>query len=354
MVENESPPMGVVIVTYGSDDVIAGCLKALAVCDYPALRIVVSDNGSLDNSREVVREFAKTRGMDFAEVTPAQYREMDRLRAPALTLVASGENRGFAGGVNAGLDYLMRDVSVNQFWILNPDCEPLPGAATAYARVAAANPGFGMIGGRTIYHDQGGLIQSDGGRVNLWTGVCSNVNFANTLDQARMPAAEEIDYLSGANFVVSRAFIENVGLMCEDYFLYYEEVDWALRRGGMAIILTEDAIVQHHAGTSIGSGTKTRPHTPFSNYFNFRSRMIFVRRFRPWALPVAYVFSTLKIVQFMIKAGMPEAMGAFRGLNGLAPPRSVTARLDDSARAFLFGASGAGDAAAPENHKLAS
>ncbi len=329
------PPMGVVIVTYGSDDVIGACLASLAASNHGDLRVVVSDNGSPDSTCEVVRDFARTNGIALTEVTPAAFLDKSHLDAPGLTLITTGENRGFAGGVNMGLEYLLRDPAVDQFWILNPDCEARPDTASAYGRAAVANPGFGMLGGRTLYHGENGMIQSDGGRVNLWTGVCSNINFARQAAETPMPGADELDYLSGANFVVSRGFIDRVGLMHEDYFLYYEEVDWALRRGDLPIILSDEAVVLHHAGTSIGSGTKTRPHTPFSNYFNFRSRMIFMRRFRPWAVPVSYLFSSAKIVQFLIKAGRAEAWGAWKGLNGLAPPGAVLARLDDSARAHL-------------------
>ncbi len=338
MHEQGLPPMGVVIVTYGSDDVIGACLASLAGSDHGDLRVVVSDNGSPDGTCDAVRGFARANGIELAELTPAAFLDKAGLEAPGLTLITTGENRGFAGGVNMGLEYLLRDPQIDQFWILNPDCEAQPGTASAYGRAAVANPGFGMLGGRTLYHGEGGMIQSDGGCVNLWTGVCRNVNYTRQAADTPMPAAEELDYLSGANFVVSRAFIDRVGLMHEDYFLYYEEVDWALRRGDLPIVLSEDAVVEHHAGTSIGSGTKTRPHTPFSNYFNFRSRMIFMRRFRPWALPVSYAFSTAKIVQFLFKVGRAEAWGAWKGLNGLAPPRAVFARLDDSARAQLSSA----------------
>ncbi len=322
------PPLGVVIVTYDSQDVIGACLASLAGSDHADLRVVVSDNGSPDGTCEAVREFARASGIALTELTPAAFRDRSQADTPGLTLITAGENRGFAGGVNIGLEYLLRDPAIGQFWILNPDCEALPGTASAYGRAAVANPGFGMLGGRTLYHGENGVIQSDGGCVNLRTGVCRNLNFGRQAGETAMPRAEELDYLSGANFVVSREFIDRVGPMHEDYFLYYEEVDWALRRADLPIVLSDEAVVLHRAGTSIGSGTRSRPHTPFSNYFNFRSRMIFMRRFRPWLLPYSYLYSSAKIVQVLFKVGYREAVAAWRGLNGLAPPREIRARLD--------------------------
>ena len=84
--------------------------------------------------------------------------------------------------------------------------------------------------------------------------------------------------------VVSRDFLARVGPMREDYFLYYEEVDWALRRGDLPLAFAGDAIVYHHGGTSIGTGRLDERPSAFSNYFNYRNRMRFMRRFHPWRL----------------------------------------------------------------------
>jgi GT2 family glycosyltransferase len=334
---DEWPAIGVIVVTYASGDVIEACLTSLLASQGADLRIVVCDNASPDHTRELVRTLARDQGADLQETTPSDHKGSASVDAAALTLITSGENRGFAGGVNLGLDYLSKCPDVGQFWILNPDCVVKPDTAAAYARAGRDGGRYGMIGGRTLYLGEGGMIQSDGGWINLWTGVCSNHNFAKMADQVDMPSVDQVDYLAGANFVVSRDFLAQVGPMREDYFLYYEEVDWALRRGDLPIVLCRDAVVLHHGGTSIGSGTKYRAHTAFSNYFNFRSRMMFMRRFRPWALPVSYVFCLLKIVQLAIKGGRHEAYGAWKGLNFLPPPRAVAARLDEGARKYGLG-----------------
>jgi len=336
MNESDTAAIGVIVVSYASGDVIEACLTSLLASQDADLRIVVCDNASPDDSRDLVRALARDRGVGLLETTPQMHQADTSIDAPALTLIAGGENRGFAGGVNLGLDYLSKCGDVTQFWILNPDCVVKPDTAAAYVQAGRDAGRYGMIGGRTLYLGEGGMIQSDGGWINMWTGVCSNHNFARNVDQVDMPPVEQVDYLAGANFVVSRAFLDQVGPMREDYFLYYEEVDWALRRGDLPIVLSSDAVVLHHGGTSIGSGTKYRAHTAFSNYFNFRSRMMFMRRFRPWALPVSYGFCLLKIVQLAVKGGRREAYGAWKGLNNLAPPRDVAARLDSGARKYAM------------------
>ena len=336
MNETRSEKIGVVIVTYGSSDVILDCLASLEASTYPDLKIVVCDNASPDDTRVVVEEFANTLKLDFLQASPGDYENLNSTAPPRLTLISSPENLGYAGGVNLGLDYLMKSNDVGCFWILNPDSVVQPDTATAYAKAIARSDGCGLMTGRTLYYGEGGMIQSDGGWVNLWTGVCKNLNQGKMQQDVSMPDIGSVNFVSGANFIATRQFVEQVGNMREDYFLYYEEVDWAMRRGNMALVLCPGAIVLHHGGTSIGSGTVRRIPSAFSNYFNYRNRMIFMRRFRPAALPVSYIYSLLKIVQLLLKGARTEAYGAWKGLNLMRPPADVESRVVEEARKHAF------------------
>ncbi len=117
--------------------------------------------------------------------------------------------------------------------------------------------------------------------------------------------------------VASRLFIEQAGLMVEDYFLYYEEVDWAFRRGDLPLRLVPDAVVYHHGGTVIGSGSLSRRATPFANYFNYRNRARFARRHMPLALP-------LLLAKAVLKAGQLLMMGAATKRAQYFPARSTS------------------------------
>ena len=253
-----------------------------------------------------------------------------------VTFVHCGANRGFAAGANVGLALLRRVHEVKTFWILNPDCEVAPGAAQAYAD-AGQLPGAGLIGGRTLYLDPPHLVQSDGGRVNWWTGVCSNVNQGKCADRAALPDPETLDFVSGANFAATRAFLDHAGPLPADYFLYYEEVDWAQRRGSLGLSSCPQALVFHAAGTAIGSGTLKRAPSALSNYFNYRNRMRFIRRRRPLALPVAWAFAMLKVTQHLVRREWDAGLAALRGANGLPPPRAARARLAPKAHGLAFG-----------------
>ncbi len=326
--------IGVVVLTFQSADVIEACLESLRVSDHSDLRIVICDNNSQDKTIDAIKKWVEACGLRITEIGP----EPGPLPDPAyLTLLHIGGNLGFAGGVNAGIQLLRSDPRIDLFWILNPDSEVAPDTAGAYARRAKEVGPFSLMGSRIRYHEAPQWIQSDGGQVSLWSGVCRNVNLGKIPEMTEPPDAGSLDFISGANMVASRQFVERAGLMVEDYFLYYEEVDWAARRGDLPLVLCPEAEVFHHGGTMIGTGSFTRRPSPFANYFNYRNRMRFVFRFRPWALPTAWFMSMLRVGKlFAIGAG-DEAWAALRGLNGLPPPTAVRDQILPADRMRAFG-----------------
>lgn len=311
--------IGVIIVAFNSADVIAACLDGLAQQGPGLLRVVVVDNASPDTSTRIVEDWsARNAGLGLA-----------------VTVVHSPVNRGFAGGVNLGLATLAQNPEIAHFWVLNPDASPLPGAAAAILEAAGAAPGYGMLSGRICYAGTPARIQTDGGRIHWRTGVTSSIHSGLAPDAARLPSAVQLDFVSGASMVVSRAFLDAVGPMREDYFLYYEEVDWALRRGTLPIVSAPGLQVIHQAGSSIGSATVDRMGSPFSIWFLYRSRMMFLRRFRPSSVPLAVAYGTAKALHLALRGAMPQAASLIRALYGLAPPQAVRARLSPAAYALV-------------------
>lgn len=331
-------PLGVAIVAFHSSDVILPCLDSLFASNGVALRVVVIDNASGDDTVALVRAWASRRSAAEPAFTFAERPTGDAAPPSAtLTLLRSDFNGGYGYGVNAGLRLLLRDRALHMFWVLNPDCVVPPHTAAAYVQ-AGADGQFALMSGRTVYCEEPDRIQSDGGRISRWTGVCSSVNSGRARDRTALPDPATIDFLTGGNVVASRRFIERAGLMPEDYFLYYEEVDWAMRRGDLPLRLAEDAVVRHHVGTAIGSGTDSRRASPLSNYFNFRNRIRFLRRYRLWAIPFGLAHAAAKSAQLLLHGAPAEARAALAGAFGLPPPPAVRARIaPGKARELAFG-----------------
>jgi GT2 family glycosyltransferase len=344
--------IGVVIVVYNSADVILDCVESLLRQAGHTFRIVLVDNASPDDSVARLEAWAagalpyKPPGNSpLGSVSPVakpvaiETREAGGtapLAAP-VTILRSQRNLGYAGAVNLGLAPLAANPGVELLWVLNPDCVVPAGTIEAYLAAQAASEPFAIMGGRMVYHDTPGHIHADGGRVNPFSGICVSVNRGAPVDTTPLPSPNEIDYIIGANMVVSRAFLAAVGPMREDYFLYYEEVDWALRRGDLPLALAEGAVVYHHGGTSIGTGRMGERPSAFSNYFQYRNLMRFMRRFHPWRLPIAFAVNLARITRNAFRDDAERSAGALRGLLGLAPPPAVASRVGAEAAPRAFG-----------------
>lgn len=361
----QRPDLGVVVVTYGASDEIAGCLESLMAARAEAggerLRVVVVDNASPDDTVATIRgwadgslPFAPPPNLPFdlaAVPRPIRLVEGEPGKAPdpsaAVTLIHSGTNRGFAGGVNVGLAHLAQDQKIGHFWVLNPDSMAPPASVSALLSRLAEGESYGLMGGRVIYLDRPDTIQIDGGLLNRWTGVTGNYNLGRSVDSTP-PDPAMLDFITGASMVASRAFYEMAGPMREDYFLYYEEVDWAMRRGDMSLAYCDGLRVYHWGGTAIGSPVVGRRAAPFSLYFKHRGRIMFERRFAPWALPVAWSYSLAQAARLALLQRSPDAAWAVLAASfGLPVPTAIRCRIGPEAAALAFGEPASGPSAGP-------
>ena len=326
------PVLGVVIVTYQGGDVICDCLESLLACTDVALRIVVVDNGSPDNTVAVIKDWAAGTtayvtpdDMPFALTPSAKPVPLDGNGGQhRIMLLDTGMNTGFAGGVNKGLALLAADPAVNRFWVLNPDSVVPTDTPLAFA---TAPDGFSLMGGRVVYYDDPTKIQTDGGQIRWHIGVTDSINQYG--DPAVVPAPDpaQFDFISGASMVASRAFYEGTGPLQEDYFLYYEEVDWALRRGDLPLAYAPTALIYHKAGTSIGSQGLDRGASVFSLHFLHRARMRFLWRFCKTGLFGGFAYSLAKALQLLVRGQTKAALTIVLASMNLRPSREIRNRL---------------------------
>ena len=124
--------------------------------------------------------------------------------------------------------------------------------------------------------------------------------------------------------LVSRDFLENVGLMDEVYFLYYEEADWAMRgKGRYRYAYADDAVVYHKEGASIGSSHQRARRSALSSFFLVRSRLRFTRKFYPWALPSVFTYSALVALRDLAEGHREQARAMFSALRGLSAQQTL-------------------------------
>jgi GT2 family glycosyltransferase len=95
-----------------------------------------------------------------------------------------------------------------------------------------------------------------------------------------------MNYVVGASMLVSQRFLAEVGLMAEEYFLFFEETDWAWRgRPRFRLDWAPGSRVYHKVGQSIGTSSDPRRKSLTCDFYALRNRLLFTRRHCPAALP---------------------------------------------------------------------
>jgi GT2 family glycosyltransferase len=230
-----------------------------------------------------------------------------------LVLIRAGGNLGFAGGNNLGIRHLMLDPAIEAFWLLNNDTVVEPTAARALLATIRAEPTAGMIGTVIRYYNAPDTVQALGGMTfNPLTGANAGIhgNKPYKAPWDGRAAARKAACVLGASLTATRSFVETVGLMSEAYFLFFEEMDWALRnQGRFAIGLARGSIVYHKHGGSIGSSSKKGGRTPQAEYWLLRARLLFYRRYYPWLLPLIWVQGAAQTGRRLLRR-QPKSFGA--------------------------------------------
>lgn len=270
MTPKTDPRVYIIILNWnGLEDTIE-CLDSLKDLKYSNFDVIVVDNASTDNS---VREIRK--------------------KYPGVIILESDKNLGYAGGNNLGLKYALNR-NADFVWLLNNDTVVREDALSHLIKKMTENTSIGICGSRLIYYHNPDTIQAlGGGRYNRCLGVTTHVGSDESADLKweEREIEQKLDYIVGASMMVSRNFIEEVGLLSEDYFLYYEELDWATRgKEKFNLGFASDSIVYHKEGASTqGNNQQLNSKSRLSDYYQIKNRIKFTLKFYPYKLPFVYL-----------------------------------------------------------------
>lgn len=292
------------------------CLESVFKLAYADYRVIVCDNNSADDSVARIIDWAQghliapastaitslPRLTSSPVVKPLSYAVYERQQAekggvlthdPRLVLIRTGANLGFAGGNNVGLRYALARADFDYVWLLNNDTVVEPTALRWQVYRMNENPKIGMCGSTLRYYENPDRIQAlGGGYYCKWIGLPWHIGRLNRSDRQinRDHCERWMNYVVGASLFVSKEFLERVGLMGEDYFLFFEETDWAERgKKQFSLGYAPESVVYHKLGKSIGTSSDPRKKSLICDFFALRNRLKFTQRYYPVALPTIYL-----------------------------------------------------------------
>ncbi len=250
--------VSIITINYNNARLTCDMLESLQRLNIPELEVIVVDNGSLESAQPIADEH------------------------PWARLVCSDVNLGFAGGNNLGVKHARGDY----YFFVNNDTEFREDIVTTLRSRLEADAELGLICPVLHFFDQPNKVQYAGftaispltGRNRCITTVSTRHGLVTT------------QYAHGAAMMMPKRVFQVVGAMPENYFVYYEEMDWSemVRRAGYRIAVDRSVTLHHKESQTVARFNEMK------SYLMTRNRLLFMRRnVRPFQLMIFWLFYLL-------------------------------------------------------------
>jgi len=246
--------VGIILVNWNGYAYTKACLESLVAVKEPSFQIILVDNASREQEGARLKQLF-----------------------PHIHLIANTENLGFAGGNNVGIRYALAQ-GVDQVLLLNNDTLVEPSFLKALQAVLA-QPGLGVAQPLILFAQEPTRIWSAGGKWNGLLGRAITLGDRVPRDNFRtFPSG--LDWATGCCMLLSKEALTAAGLLGEQYFAYFEDVEWSLRlrKAGFGIGFAENAIVYHEAGASSKKKHAEGTLSPTVFYFHVRNQLFLLRQ----------------------------------------------------------------------------
>ncbi len=232
-----------IILNWNGLDFTRDCCASLTAQTYPNLDVLVVDNGSTENTVEALRE-----------------------ACPRAKVIGSDVNLGFAGGANAGLRSVGDLKRYDYVWLLNNDVLCEPNALERLLTKAESDPQLGAVG---CAMREG--LEEDGSMRTVQAGKRLRPPF---YVPAEVTSVNEIDYLCGASLLIAKSALDDVGMLDEAFFFFFEDADWSFRAKakGWKLGVAEGVPLRHVGGGTISKNSYNRARFYRAGHVRFLRR----------------------------------------------------------------------------------
>ena len=309
----------VILVTRNNKHDTIECLESLRRCEGD-FDVFVSDNASTDGTLQAIREWAeggvqvdtsatawdsiRDHPVEVKQVTYGIYASEEEAKADLrrrwLTVASTGGSKGFPAGNNVGMRYgLTRPY--DYFWILNNDTVVEPTALVRLVAKMQSDPEIGICGSTLVFYFRPNVVQAWGG-CTYKPGTATSQTYGASKPFPPPPPDGEarFEFVLGAAMFCSRPFLETCGLMNDQLYLYFEEMDWTLRmRPHFKNGYEPASIVYHKHGGTMGGG-KRKP-SRHRIYYMTINRILFTRKHFPDSLPTVVAAILIQAVKNAVR-----------------------------------------------------
>ena len=242
--------VSIIILNWNGKEDTLECLDSVVNLEYPSFEIVVVDNGSTDDSVDVIAN-----------------------KYPEIKIVQTGGNLGYAGGNNVGIRWaIQRDADF--ILVLNNDTVVDKNMLSHLVGASLLDSRVGLLGPVNYYYDDPNLIWTTGAMLENFPNAGYRMLGDGDSDESWKTSAQ-VDSLVGSCMLIKRNVIDEIGLFDEKFFLCWEEFDFCARAKniGYKIYFVPEAKIWHKVGSTLGE-----VESPLRGYFNIRNKLLWAER----------------------------------------------------------------------------
>jgi GT2 family glycosyltransferase len=267
------PKIYVIILNWNLPQETLACVRSVEQSSLDHFQMVVVDNGSTDNSPDLFKQ---------------------QLRGNPLLI--SSKNLGYAGGNNLGIRWALKN-KADYVLLLNNDTLVDSRMIEFLLGAAESDPNVGILSPAIYYYDDPGRIWRLGAVQPDWWLLPREVG-RNAVDNNQYRQTLSVDFVTGCAMWIKCALFEDVGLLDERFFMYYEDADFCVRarHKGWRIKVVPEAKIWHKVSRSLSR------QASLASFYRIRNRLVFYNRHygrcRRWII-TSYIFMQV-LAQFLV------------------------------------------------------
>lgn len=272
-----SKSIAIILLNWNNSDYTIECIKSLKKTTYLNKKIIVVDNASSDDSVLKIS---------------SNYPDVD--------IFVNSKNLGFTGGNNVGIKIAIKE-NYDFIMLLNNDTiveksflEPL---------VDAFNANVGAVQPLILNYPDNETIWNNGGKIDNFFGRFITVDKNKSLKSIDKFHNKKTQWISGCCFMIKSSLVSKIGLLDEEFFVYFEDVDWSIKISDLKLelIVVQKSRIFHHEGASWNSKKKSFQGyvSPYTHYLNVRNHIFILRKHFKIFNPIGSIlFQIFKIFSY--------------------------------------------------------
>lgn len=287
-----NPLIYIILVNYKSYKDTIECMESLRRINYDNFKVVIIENGSNDNSYELIKKHCRDE-----------------------VVIKSEKNLGFAGGNNLGIEIAMSDCA-EYVMLLNNDTIVESDFLIHLYETFNYDKNVGIVGCKINYYNNKNIINYGGGEIvwNKFTTVFFDTDKVDKNDKG----VKEITFVSGCAMMISRSTIEKIGMLDHSYFMYYEDTDYCAKamQAGFKLLYQPKSKIYHKISSSSGGDL-----SPFVLYWSTKNRQKFRKKFaknvsilnRVYFDIFNFISRIIRIILYLLKGEKEKGISILKG-----------------------------------------